>query len=297
MATLYVEYEYWVAAFQLVFAMLGMGATLTIKDFKDVVSMPRAVSIGLFIQLLIVPLTAFAFISLNELNAGLLIGIALISAIPGGTTSNIFTYIARGNVPLSISITSLTTLTCLFTTPLMMNLLAADSLPNSFNMPTKQIVSDIAFTLLLPLIIGMATLYYLPSVAKATAKWSIRLSMLGILIILIGSSSSGRLNLEAFGTANLILVTAFISILTIISLLSSKLFTLSPFDSNAINMEVIVRNVNLAVLIKASIFPATTNSNDTIGDTVLFTILLYGGLQMLIAAILIILKRRQLALS
>jgi BASS family bile acid:Na+ symporter len=63
-------------------------------------------------------------------------------------------------------------------------------------------------------------------------------------------------------------------------------------DRTAIEMEVIVRNVNLAVLIKASMFPATAE-NAEIGDMVLFTVLLYGALQMLIAALLIFIRRRQ----
>jgi len=277
--------------------MLGMGATLTIKDFKDVIRIPRSVSIGIAIQLLIVPLTAFLFINFAELSIGLLIGIALLAAIPGGTTSNIFTYMARGNIPLSISITGLTTLACLITTPLIMNLLSANYLPSNFSMPTQQIVTDIAFTLLLPLAIGMTVLHYLPNYATLISKWSIRLSLFGILIILIGSASAGRLNLEAFGVHNLVLVIIFISLLTIISRLSSKLFNLSHTDSSAIEMEIIVRNVNLAVLIKASLFPATTNSIDSIGDTVLFTILLYGGLQMLIAFLMIAIKRKQFPLN
>lgn len=292
MGDLYIAYEYWVAAFQLVFAMLGMGATLTIKDFKDVIHIPRSVSIGIAIQLLIVPLTAFLFISFAKLSIGVLVGIALLASTPGGTTSNIFTYMARGNTPLSISITGLTTLACLITTPLIMNLLSESYMPNNFNMPAQQIISDIAFTLLLPLVIGMAILHHLPRYAGIISKWSIRLSLLGILVILIGSSSAGRLNLEAFGTSNLIWVIAFIAALTVISRLSSWLFNLSHADSSAIEMEVIVRNVNLAVLIKASLFPATVNSVNSIGDTVLFTILLYGGLQMLIAFSIIAIKRR-----
>ena len=120
--------------------MLGMGATLSVKDFQDVVRIPRSVCIGLFIQLLVVPLTAFLFISLTNLAIGVILGIALIAAIPGGTTSNVFTYIAKGNVPLSISITGITTLFCLFTTPLIMTLLAAHYLPDTVSMPTKQII-------------------------------------------------------------------------------------------------------------------------------------------------------------
>ena len=293
MGELYIKYEYWVAAFQLVFAMLGMGATLTIKDFQDVLRIPRSVSIGVLIQLIIVPLTAFAFISATNLTTGVLVGIALIAAIPGGTTSNIFTYMAKGNIPLSISITGITTLACLVTTPLILTLLATNHLPESFTMPTQSIVTDILFTLLLPLGIGMALLNYVPKYAINISKWSIRLSLLGILAIVIGSSSAGRLNLDAFGTTNLLWVAGLITSLTIISWVSAKLFKLSRPDSTAIEMEVIVRNVNLAVLIKASLFPVVVGTTNTIGDMMLFTILLYGGLQMLISFVLIGLRRRQ----
>jgi len=293
MGELYIKYEYWVAAFQLIFAMLGMGATLTIKDFKDVLRIPRSVSIGVLIQLIIVPLTAFAFISATNLGTGVLIGIALIAAIPGGTTSNIFTYMAKGNVPLSISITGITTLACLLTTPLILNLLATNHLPDTFTMPTQKIVTDILFTLLLPLGVGMTVLHYLPKQAVAVSKWSIRLSLFGILAILVGSSSAGRLNLDAFGTSNLLWVVGFIVSLTIISWVSAKLMKLSRSDASAIEMEVIVRNVNLAVLIKASLFPVIAGSSNTIGDMVLFTVLLYGGLQMLISFLLIGFRRKQ----
>ena len=113
------------------------------------------------------------------------------------------------------------------------------------------------------------------------------------MAILIGSSSAGRLNIDAFGAANLLWVTGFILTLTTISRLSNTALKLTRQDATAIEMEVIVRNVNLAVLIKASLFPAVADSANSIGDTVLFTILLYGGLQMLIAFFVIILRRRQ----
>ena len=98
MGELYIKYEYSVAAFQLIFAMLGMGATLTVDDFKSVVKMPKTVSFGILIQLCVIPFIAFLFIKSVPLATGMVIGIALIAAIPGGTTSNIFTYIATRNI-------------------------------------------------------------------------------------------------------------------------------------------------------------------------------------------------------
>lgn len=292
MGEIYIEYEYWFAAFQLILAMLGMGATLTVGDFKDVMREPRAVTFGTIIQLVLVPMTALFFIQIVGVAAGVAIGIALIAAIPGGTTSNIFTYMARGNIPLSISITGLTTLACLISTPLILSLLITEYLPTDFAMPTGQIISDIALTLLLPLVIGMMILRYFSDHAGWISKWSIRASLFGILLIVVGSASAGRLDVEAFGGQNMLLVCAFIITLGFLSWIASRLFRLSKADSTAIEMEVIVRNVNLGVMIKATMFPAVAGSANTLGDMVLFTVLLYGAVQMVLAAVVITLKRR-----
>jgi len=292
MGEIYIQYEYWFAAIQLILAMLGMGATLTVDDFKSVMREPRAFSFGMLIQVVLVPIIAFVFIKSAGLVGGIAVGMALVAAIPGGTTSNIFTYMAKGNIPLSISITGVTTLACLFTTPLVLGLLITEYLPSGFTMPTGQIVSEIALTLLLPLFIGMMILKVSPSNAGWISKWSIRVSLLFIVFIIVGSSSAGRLDLDAFGTANIWMVFIFIIVLAAVSLLAAKLLNLSTPDNTAIQMEVVVRNVNLGVLIKASMFPVVAGSATSIGDIVLFTILLYGGIQMLIAAVLITIRRR-----
>lgn len=284
MGAFYVEHEYWFAAFQLVLAMLGMGATLTARDFRDVVREPGPVTLGLVVQLVLVPLVAFAFLRVLGVSGGVAIGIALIASIPGGTTSNIFTFFARGNSALSISMTGLTTLACLLTTPLILTALISDSLPADFTMPTGRIVYEIAFTLLLPLALGMLYLYMYPKQAVAVSKWCIRASLFGIVLIVIGSMAAGRLNIEAFGIDNVLLVVVFTLALTAAGWLAPRLFRLSRPDSIALEFEVVVRNINLGVLLKASLFPASTGQ---LGDAVLFTLLFYGGLQLMLAPILI----------
>lgn len=292
MGELYIQYEYWFAAFQLITAMLGMGATLTGNDFKDVLREPKSVSYGISIQLLLVPIVAWLFIHYAGVAGGVAVGIALIAAVPGGTVSNIFTYLARGNVPLSISITGLTTLACLFTAPLILGLLITDYLPSDFTMPTARIVTEIALTLLLPLMVGMAILRFWQSAANAISKWSIRASLLGILLIVVGSSSAGRIDLAAYGYYNVLVVTGLILALGVLGWAASYVLNLSARDRTAIEMEVIVRNVNLGVLIKASLFPISAVGSNTLGDAVLLTVLLYGALQLLIAAVIIPLQRR-----
>ncbi len=287
MGDFYVQYEYWFATFQLVMAMLGMGATLTVRDFGDILREPRSVTLGLCVQLLVVPVVAFIFLRGFGVGGGVAIGIALLAAIPGGTTSNIFTFFARGNSALSISITAVTTLACLVTTPLILTLLISDNLPADFSMPTGQIVTEIALTLLLPLAIGMAYLYLYPVPAAIVSKWCIRASLIGILLIVVGSASAGRLDLEAFGMDNLRLVFYFAVLLVATGWAAPRLFRLSRPDSTAVEFEVIVRNANLGVMLKASLFPAAAGATAQLGDTVLFTVLFYGGLQLLIAPVLI----------
>lgn len=286
-ANFYVQHEYWFAAIQLILAMLGMGATLTGKDFRDVVREPLAVSLGSAIQIIAVPVTAFLFLRLLGVHDGLAVGIALIAAIPGGTVSNIFTFFARGNSALSVSITALTTMACLVTTPLILTLMISDYLPADFSMPKAQIVREIALTLLLPLAIGMLYLYLYPRSAATLSKWSIRGSLLGIVLIVVGSAMAGRLDVAAFGYDNMLLVTLFAVLLSLMTYLVLRLMRLSRPDSVAIQFEVVVRNINLGVLIKASIFPAAVSETARLGDMVLFSLLLYGALQMLVGAALV----------
>lgn len=292
MGTFYLEHEYWFAVFQLVTAMLGMGATLTLRDFREVLLEPKAVTTGNAIQLLLVPLVAFVFILAFGITGGVAVGIALIAAIPGGTSSNIFTHFARGNIALSITITALTTLACLITTPLILELLIAKYMPADFVMPRGQIMQEIALTLLLPLGLGMLFLRFFPGSAETFSKWCVRASLLGLIMIVVGSSMSGRLDVEAFGVTNLLLVILLLFVMAFVSWLTSRSLGLSSKDATAIDMEVVVRNVNLGVMLKASLFPAVVGQVDPIGDLVLFTLLLYGGLQMLVAAVLITWRRK-----
>ncbi len=287
MATFYIEHEYWFAVFQLVLAMLGMGATLTLRDFKEILFEPKAVTSGSLIQLLLVPAVAFMFIHAFGIAGGVAFGIALIAAIPGGTTSNIFTHFARGNVALSITITALTTIACLVTTPLILEFLIAQYMPDDFIMPRGQIMTEIALNLLLPLAAGMVYLRLFPRSAATFSKWCVRGSLLGIILIVFGSSMSGRLDVSTFGVDNMFTIILLILVLAVSSWLICRTLRLSSIDSTAIDMEVVVRNINLGIMLKASLFPAVVGEPDPVGDMVLFSLLFYGVVQMMIAVGLI----------
>jgi len=288
----YIHLEYWLAAMQLILAMVGMGATLTLRDFREVILEPKAVSIGLAVQLVMVPILAFIFIQLFGLTGGIAVGVALIAAIPGGAVSNIFTFFSRGNSALSISITAITTLACLLTTPLILDWLIADYMPASFEMPMGRVAFEIGVCLLLPLLAGMVYLRFFPGTAERFSKYCIRGSLFVIVLIVIGSLGSGRLDFEAFGLQNLLLVNLFLVLLAVVTWLGPRLFGLPRADATAIEMEVIIRSINLGLLIKASLFPAVAGQADALGDHVLFTLLVFGGAQLVVGGSLVFLHRR-----
>lgn len=290
---LYLRYEYAFAATQLSLAMLGMGATLTPRDFLEIVRAPKGFGAGIVLQLLGVPLLCWLFLTSAPLGAGVAIGLALCAAIPGGTVSNIFTYFARGDIALSIALTAVATLACLVLTPLVLGLLIAEHMPADFQMPAARIALEIGLFLLLPLLAGMAVLRLLPTMAPGFSKFCIRGSLFVILLIVVGALGAGRLDLEAFGMLNVLVVLGFLVVLTVASATLPRAMGLKSAEVTAINIEVAVRNTNLGLLIKASLFPAVVGVADPVGDNVLFTVLLYGGLMLLVGAVLIVLGRRQ----
>jgi len=288
MFSFYLANEYWFAAAQLSLAMLGMGATLTLKDFEGIIKTPRAFSAGMGLQLVLVPLIAFLFISLSGATAGILIGLALLAAIPGGTVSNIFTYMAKGNIVLSIAITAITTVGCLVTTPIILNLLISQHMPADFVMPVGRIAFEICIFLLLPLLLGMIIYAKLPNQAATISKLGIYGSIFIILLIVIGSAGAGRLDLEAFGATNVLIILAFAVALLVLSVTVPKLLRLPDKDGTAIQIEITVRNTNLGLLLTASLFPP----GHVLGGTVLMTVLLYGAIMLLLGAGLIAYNRR-----
>ncbi len=289
----YAEYEYFIATAQLVLAMLGMGALLAPADFILEVKRPRGLLVGLSSQWLLVPLVAFALGSLLSVPAGIAAGMILLASVPGGTMSNIYTLFARGNIALSISLTSITTVAALLMSPLILQVLLAQYLPDDFNMPTGRIALDIFGALILPLLVGMWIRHSLnPRTAVLISKWSIRLSLLAIVVMVVGASGSGRLDPEAYGLAGIGALVLFFVCVQAVVLLAGRVTGMGRQDTVAVLIETGYRNVSLAVAIKAVVFPAQSGVLDPIGDAVLFTIFIYGGISMVLSLIPVFVNRR-----
>ncbi len=291
-AEFYLAQEYWFAATQLFLAMLGMGATLKLSDFTEIVREPKAVVLGLSIQILIVPLLAWMFIKLSGLGGGVAVGLAICAAVPGGTMSNIFTLLSRGNVPLSIVITALTALLCLLTTPLVLNFLVDTQMPENFQMPASTIASEMVFTLLVPLLLGMVVYRWQPQFAGVFSTWCIRCSLVVIALIVLGSVAAGRIDVQFYGLDNVAYVVLFVALMAVAGWGIPFVSRFARPDRIAIGTEVMVRNTNLGLLVKTLLFPFALHQHSELANLVLLTVLLYGGLMLIFGFLSVSLCRR-----
>ncbi|MEM9257092.1 MAG: bile acid:sodium symporter [Pseudomonadota bacterium] len=291
--TNYADYEYPLASSQLFLAMLGMGALLAPRDFLLEVQRPRGLFLGLVCQWVAVPMVALSLGLLLPIPAGIAVGLILVAAVPGGTLSNILTHFGNGNIALSISLTSITTVAALPMTPLLLQLLMSEYLPREFEMPTARIAQDIFLTLIVPLMMGMVIKSRCRQRAsEAFSQWVIRFSLALIVVMAVGAGGSGRLDPQAYGTLGIAALALFGILVMVMSALMVRLAGLPSRDGLAIVIESTFRNMSLAVAIKAIVFPAQTGISDPIGDAVFFTALLYGGVSLVMSLIPVFGHRR-----
>lgn len=169
--------------------MFGMGLGLTIKDFNRIWLDPKAVVIGLIAQLLMLPMVGFGLSSLFSLSPELAVGVMILAACPGGSTSNVITYLLKGNVALSITLTAISSLVTIITIPLVVNLAANYFMGEQFalQLPFFKTVLQIAVITIIPVSLGMVFHHFLPKIAmvmEKNVKW-LSLFVLGIIIFAI----------------------------------------------------------------------------------------------------------------
>jgi len=271
---------------QLACAMLGMGATLSVRDFLDVIRDVRGLALGLALQLLFVPALAYAFIGIFDLSPGWAIGLCLIAVVPGGAFSNLLTFLGKGNVPLSISVTVTSTVASVLTVPLLLRILAAQHLPAEFAFPTHRIVVEIGGYLLVPLTIGMIAYRFLEQRAQTVSRWGIRASLALLVVITFSSLQSGRIDIGAYGVRPPLLIIAFGVVLAVLTPQITRALGRYDDDTIALACEVAVRNMGIGLLLVRFFFPGEAAQGQ-----VLYSCLFYAGLGVFLAAPIVIRNR------
>jgi BASS family bile acid:Na+ symporter len=275
----YPRYEYLLAQIQLVLFTLGMGATLTAADFVRIAQQPRALVVGALGQFLFSPFLAVLVNRWFGVPPGIAVGLILIAVMPGGAMSKLFTYLGKGNVALSITLTACGTLASLVTVPVLLRLLAYEYIPSEFRMPVWEIVVSLLAFLLLPLGAGMAVARFFPVGRKPFSRWCVRIGFVFVIAMVSGSLLSGRIEPGSYGWSAALAIIVWCVLSMQLCMLPMRVLGWPKADCLSVGIEVTMRNLNLALALKPLLFPAG-HGEDPIADGVLFVILFYSGVAM-----------------
>ncbi len=162
--------------------MLGMGLTLSVKDFRRVLKLPRAVAAGVALQFTVMPLAGIALAALFGLDTGLAVGLILVACCPGGTASNVVAYLARANVALSVTMTMASTLVAIVATPLLTGWLAGVFV----EIDRWSLFRNMVAIVLVPVIAGVILNRLLPRTTRQIAKVSPLVSVI-VVVLIVGA--------------------------------------------------------------------------------------------------------------
>ena len=163
----------------LMIIMFGMGLTLKFEDFKLVFTRPKDVIIGCVAQFTVMPLLAFMLCKIFNLDVALMTGVVLVGACPGGTSSNVITYLSKGDVALSVSMTSINTILAPILTPLITYLL----LSTTVNVDTYSMFISIINVVIIPIILGFIINKFFENFTQKVIKILPMISVIGICMI------------------------------------------------------------------------------------------------------------------
>ena len=163
--------------------MFGLGLSLTFDDFKRVVKYPKAVVVALICQMFLLPVICFFLAKVFKLEPALAVGMMLLAASPGGATSNLYSYLAKGDVALNISLTAINSVLSIFILPLIVNLSLDHFMDSGQYVPLQfKKVIEVFAIMLLPVSIGMVVNKLLPGFSVKIHKL---VKVVSVLVLLI----------------------------------------------------------------------------------------------------------------
>jgi BASS family bile acid:Na+ symporter len=221
--------------------MFGMGTTLSLADFRRVLTMPYATLVGMVLQFGVMPLSGFLLARTFGFSGEVGAGIVLVGAAPGGVASNVMTYLAGGNVALSVTMTAMSTLLSPLLTPLAMKMLAGRFVPIDFS----DMMLSILNMIILPIILGLVANRLLRG-----RDWMHRVlpavSMAAICAIITIITASSRDRLLTVAVALIAVVVLHNAIGFILGYQGARLLGLDERDSRTVSIEVGLQNAGMA---------------------------------------------------
>lgn len=253
--------------------MLGMGLSLVPEDFRRITRYPKAVAVGTVAQVLLLPLIGALITLVVPMQPTIAVGLIILAICPGGPSSNLITYLAKGDVALSVTLTALSSILTVFTIPVFANLALQHFLGQSgaIALPIGQTMLQIFLITLLPTVIGMTIRHQFPGPAKRLELQMGRLAVgllvliIGLLLIREGSKLPGFI----------VQVGISVLLLNLLAMLSGffagRLFRLPLAQQICVAIEVGIQNGTLAIAITAGLL----NNPDMAVPAAVYSLLMY----------------------
>lgn len=232
--------------------MLGMGLTLTFKDFAEVTKNPKGVVIGVIAQFLVMPSVAFGLAKAFQLPPDLAIGVILVGSAPGGTSSNVMTYLARGNTALSVACTTVSTLLAPVLTPAVFYFFASQWL----EIDAAGMLMSVLKMVLLPIFVGVLIRSLFKQKIERFSQTMPLVSVVSIILIVTAVVAVSKDRIIESGLLVFVIVVLHNALGYFIGFSVSRLLKLPLADSKAVAVEVGMQNSGLGVALAALHFKA-----------------------------------------
>ena len=232
--------------------MFGMGLTLSPHDFRMVMSRPKDIVIGCLAQFTVMPLLALALTWAFSLPKELALGVILVGCCPGGTASNVITFLAKGDLALSVGMTATSTLLAPVLTPLLVWLMAGTMV----DVDTVGMLLSIVYVVIAPIVIGLLCQRFLPKITQAIVPYLPALSSIAIALVvcIVVSHNASRL---LVGGMIVVLVVVLHNICGLgLGYLIGRVLGLAEAKKKALSIEVGMQNSGLATSLATLHFAA-----------------------------------------
>lgn len=235
----------------LAFVMLCMGLTLTFDDFRRIARMPRAVAIGFAAQYTIMPFLAWGIATGLDLPVHFAVGLILVGCCPGGTASNLVSYIAKADVALSVVMTVCSTLAAVILTPLLTQLFAGKLVQVDTWILFKQTLQVV----ILPVMLGVLLNHWVPQLVQRVMPTAPLLSVLGVCIICALVFAANADTILTYGAELILAVALLHSSGFLMGYQFARIFGCQTQSARTISIEVGMQNSALAVVLAKQAFP------------------------------------------
>lgn len=265
----------WIVMPILIVLMFLLGTDLNKKSFTDVARNPRAVLIGMIGQLILLPLIAFALAYFLKLPPVYFMGIVLIACCPGGSSSNVFSMLAKGDVALSVTLTAISSIVTMFTIPFIMEFVSnfvSEQSGIEVQLPFGRLIVQNIVLLFVPLILGIMFRHYFPQAAASTNKVLSKLAFPALMLLaFIFFLQHTQVIIDNFAILGMT-----IAILILAAMLCSSLLSRITKSNTAVRRTIVIevgmQNAAQAIAIATS--PFIFNNNEMAIPAIIYALMM-----------------------